>query len=225
MAGVFRRGWWPPQKKRFSPFVSTASFEADPGAGVVTITGFAPAVVGGTAATASPGKGVVTITGFAPTFGSGTGYAGAPGHGSLVITGHAPVVTSQPPAMTPGKGSVVITGLAPTVTGMAGATLTPGLGRITISGFRPEVSGSLPTTGGAADPRRKWLDWKARQKRKPVKVEVRPADAIPPGTLSFMELLSFLDAERQAQMNRPALGPEEQALDDADVERLLMEEA
>lgn len=225
MAGIFRRSWFPPQRRRVSPLVTIANFEADPGLGVATITGFAPSITTGTAGSASPGAGSVSITGFAPTFSNGTGYIGAPGHGSVVITGHAPAVVSQPPTLTPGKGSVVITGFAPSVTGMAAAILTPGLGRITIFGFRPEVASSVPVTGGPADARRKWLDWKARQKRKPVKVEIRPVDAIPLGTLSFMELLSFMEAERQAQLNRPKLDPDEQALDDAEVERLLMEEA
>ena len=39
-----------------------------------------------------------------------------------------------------------------------------------------------------------------------------------------MDLLLFFEAERQAELSRPVLSPEEQALDDAEVERLLMEE-
>lgn len=225
MAGIFRRAWFPPQKRRFSPNTTTANISVFPGLGVVAVVGFAPAVIAGTSAAPNPGVGTVTITGFAPTFSNGTGYAGQPGAGAVTVTGYAPTVVSQPPAVTPGMGSVVIQGHVPTITGMAGVALTPGAGRVSIFGYAPTVSGAPELVGGSADPRRKWLDWKARQKRKPVKAEIRRVDTIPPGTLSFMELLSFLDRERQAELARPALSQDEQALDDADVERLLMEEA
>lgn len=224
MAGIFRRAWFPPQKRRFSKLVTTASATLTPNLGAVVATGFQPAVTGGTGVSVTAGFGSVTITGQPVTFGTGTGTTATPGKGSVVVSGFVPSVVSQPPAVTPGKGSVTITGFVPAVTGLASVTLTPGAGRVTFFGHQPNVETGAPVSGGAADQRRKWLDWKARQK-KPAKVEIRPVDAIPPGTLSFMELLSFLDAERQAELSRPALDPHEQALDDAEVERLLMEEA
>jgi len=225
MAGIFRRAWFPPQKKRFSARVTTASVDLLTGLGTVIVTGYAPAVSTGTAASVEPGVGSVTITGYLATFATGTGNVAQPGLGTVTITGHAPVFSTQPPAMLPGLGTVTITGLMPTVTGIAGASLAPGLGRLTIFGYQPTVFEHVLVSGGAADPRRKWLDWKAQQKRKRPEAKALPP-AIPPGTLSFSDLLSYLDAERQAAAlsGRP-LTPEEQALDDMEVERLLMEDA
>jgi len=225
MAGIFRRSWFPPQRKRFAKQVSIANVDITLGLGLGTITGFAPAVTGGSSGEVAPGVSSVTITGHAVDFDNGTGNEATPDAGSVVITGLAPTFHAQPPEMFPGLGTVTITGKAPAITGDASAVLAPFVGRVFIQGFRPEISGELPPAGGAADARRKYLDWKARQKRKASDVEIKPVSAIPPGTLSFMDLLAFLEAERQAELSRPALSPHEQALDDAEVERLLMEDA
>jgi hypothetical protein len=227
MAGIFRRAYFPPQKKRYAQGSATADFEADASLGAITILGFAPAVVGGTGVTVTAGApGAVTITGYPPTFGTGSGVTLTSGLGAVTITGFAPAFVSQPPALTPGLGTVTIAGFAPAITGIASVTLTPATAAVSITGHAPTVTapGIVSVTGSGDDGRAKWLAWREQQRRKP-KVTVAPApSAIPPGTLSFMDLIRYLEAERQTEMNRPPLSPAEQALDDAEVERLLLEE-
>jgi hypothetical protein len=223
---VFRPPWFPPQRRRYAQGSSTADFAANCGLGAITILGFAPAVVGGTGVTVTVGADAVTITGYQPTFGTGSGVTATPGKGAVTITGFAPAFVSQPPAMAPGLGAVTITGFAPAIVGIASVALTPATGAVSITGHAPTVTapGVVAVTGSGDDARAKWLAWREQQRRKP-KVTVAPApSAIPPGTLSFMDLIRYLEAERQTEMNRPPLSPAEQALDDAEVERLLLEE-
>jgi hypothetical protein len=89
---------------------------ASPGAGSLTLTGYAPTVTAQQSRTASPGVGSLTLTGFAPTVSVGTSATALPGTGALVLTGYAPSVSVPTSvSVTPGTGGLVIRGFEPTV--------------------------------------------------------------------------------------------------------------
>lgn len=110
---------------------------------------------GGTDVTVTPGAGSLTLTGFAPTVTATSNATVTPGAGSLTLTGLAPTVSAtQSQTVTPGTGALVITGYAPTVTVPTSVTVEPGTGGLTITGYAPtvdngEASGSK---GGGVDP-------------------------------------------------------------------------
>lgn len=76
-----------------------------------------PAASGSTDVTVTPGAGSLTLTGYAPTVTATSNATVTPGAGALVLTGYAPTVTVPTSVtVTPGTGSLTITGYAPTVT-------------------------------------------------------------------------------------------------------------
>jgi hypothetical protein len=76
------------------------SVTVTPGAGSLTLTGFAPTVTAQQNATASPIAGALVLTGLAPTVSATQNQATSPGTGALVITGHAPTVSNGTPDVT-----------------------------------------------------------------------------------------------------------------------------
>ncbi len=224
MAGIFRRAYFPPQKKRYAKGTTTASVTMAPGVGSLVFTGLAPALTIGTGVAVAPGVGLLAFVGNVVDFENGTGNTATPDAGVVEFTGFAPTFSTQPPALAPGLGSVAITGQMPDVTGNAVAILAPGTGRVQFSGWQPDVTGAVPVVTGGADDvsRRNWLDWKKnRRPKKEVPVAPQPP-AIPAGTPVFAELLAFLEQMERERLAQPQLTPEEQAADDAEVERLLM---
>lgn len=87
----------------------------------------------------NPGAGTLTLTGYAPSVTQSANQSLTPGAGSVAITGYAPTI-SQPQAITAVAGTVTITGYAPTVTQAAGQTITPGTGALTLTGYAPVLA-------------------------------------------------------------------------------------
>lgn len=224
MAGIFRRAYFPPQKKRYAQGTTTASVTMAPGVGLLVFTGFAPALTIGTGVAVAPGLGRVAFAGNAADFENGTGNTATPDAGVVEFTGYAPTFSTQPPALAPGLGVAALTGYMPDVTGNAVAILAPGVGRLQFFGRQPDVIGNEPVVAGGADDvsRRNWLDWKKNRRPKKQAPAAPEPPKIPPGTPVFAELLAFLEQMEQARLAQPKLTPEEQAADDAEVERLLM---
>jgi hypothetical protein len=121
---------------------------------------------GATNVTALPGAGSLTLTGFAPTVTAQQNVSVSPGIDTLVLTGLAPTVSAtQSQTVTPGVGSIVLTGYPPTVTVPNDATVATGLGSLTITGYAPSVvSGPDVTTFDYHDGRPK-IDWEAPERR------------------------------------------------------------
>jgi hypothetical protein len=67
---------------------------AAPGAGSLTLQGYAPTVSAVSSATAAPGTGALVLTGYPPTVTVPTSVSVSPGAGALVITGYAPRVSA-----------------------------------------------------------------------------------------------------------------------------------
>ena len=224
MAGIFRRAYFPPKKKRYAKGATTASVTMAPGVGALVFTGFTPALTIGTGVTLTPGVGLLAFVGNAADFENGTGTTATPGAGSVVFTGLAPTFLSQPDAVFPGLGLLAITGNMPTVTGNAVAFLAPGVGRLQLFGHAPSIESAEPVVTGGADDRTRanWLEWKKNRRPKKPEPVVPPPPAIPEGTPVFAELLAFLEQMERARLAQPRLTPEEQAADDAEIERLLM---
>jgi hypothetical protein len=145
---------------------------------------------GGTDATASPGAGSLTLQGFAPTVSAEQNVTVSPGIDTLVLTGFAPTVSAtQSQTASPGTGALVIQGYAPSVTVPTSVSVTPGTGGLIIRGFEPAVDNGLSSgskSGGVAeDP----YYYKKRKKKQPEPVSKEfgddwkpptPRPAIPP---------------------------------------------
>lgn len=127
-----------------------------PGAGSISITGYAPTV--NEAHNVSVGSGSLTLTGYAPTVTEGTGsHTVTPDSGALTLTGYAPTVTkTENHDITVGSGSLTLTGYAPSLG--ESPNITVGSGSLTLTGYAPTVneshnvsvgSGSLTLTGYA----------------------------------------------------------------------------
>jgi hypothetical protein len=71
---------------------------------------------GATDANAAPGAGSLTLTGFAPTVSATSNATASPGSGALVLQGYPPTVTVPVSvSVTPGTGGLTIRGFEPTV--------------------------------------------------------------------------------------------------------------
>ena len=101
-----------------------------PDRGLLTLTGFAPAVVA--SALLALGVGSLTLTGFAPT----------------VTTAATPVNVT----VTPGAGALALQGYAPTVTAQVSVSVTTGLGALALTGYAPTASGDVPQIVGGGGP-------------------------------------------------------------------------
>jgi hypothetical protein len=92
----------------------------------------------------NPGAGTLTITGYAPTIGQTVTVAINPGAGSLTITGYAPTITQAlNQAINPDVGSLTITGYAPSIAQTANVSLVPDAGSMVITGYAPSVAQSV----------------------------------------------------------------------------------
>lgn len=92
----------------------------------------------------TPGAGSLTITGYAPVIGQTTTTNIVPGVGSLTIAGYAPsVVQAANTAVNPGAGSLAITGYAPTLAQTANQSLVPAAGSLSITGYAPSLVQSV----------------------------------------------------------------------------------
>lgn len=102
----------------------------------------------------TPDRGLLTLTGFAPAVVASALLA--LGVGSLSLTGFAPTVTagSDPVnvTVTPGAGALVLQGYAPTVTVPVNASVTTALGALNLTGYAPTVSGDAPQVVGGGGP-------------------------------------------------------------------------
>lgn len=156
-----------------------------------------PEAGGGTSVTVTPGAGSLTLTGYAPTVTATQSATASPGAGSLTLTGFAPTIsTTQGANVTPGTGALVITGYAPTVTVPTSVTVTPGTGSLTITGYAPTVDNGLSSgsKSGGVDP----YYYKKRKKKQPEPVSKNfgddwkppvPRAALPP-PISAQEVLA-----------------------------------
>ena len=94
----------------------------NPGAGSLTITGYAPTVTQNGPQSVNPGAGTLTITGYAPTVAQSGALNTAvnPGVGSLTITGYAPTVarTTLGTVTTPSPLKNNTTGVQANLTGL-----------------------------------------------------------------------------------------------------------
>jgi hypothetical protein len=105
-----------------------------PGAGALSLAGYAPTV--GVTQSAAVGLGALTLTGYAPTV--GITQSATTGLGALTITGYEPTVTATSgQTVSVSTGALTLTGYAPTV----GVTYSasPNLGSLTITGYQPTV--------------------------------------------------------------------------------------
>jgi len=99
----------------------------------------------------TPDRGLLTLTGFAPAVVASALLA--LGFGSLTLTGFAPTVTTATNVtVTPGSGALALQGYAPTVATSANVSVTTGLGALSLTGYPPTVSGSAPQVVGGGGP-------------------------------------------------------------------------
>ena len=99
----------------------------------------------------TPERGLLTLTGFAPAV-----VASALltlGFGSLTLTGFAPTVTtSANVTVTPGAGALALQGYAPTVATSTNVSVATGLGALSLTGYAPTVTASAPQIVGGGGP-------------------------------------------------------------------------
>jgi hypothetical protein len=102
----------------------------------------------------TPERGLLTLTGFAPAVVASALLA--LGVGSLTLTGYAPTVTTAATpvnvTVTPGAGALALQGYAPTVSADVSASVSPSLGALALTGYAPTVSGDVPQIVGGGGP-------------------------------------------------------------------------
>lgn len=135
----------------YAPTIArTAGQNIQPGAGSLILTGYVPVITRSTGQTVSPAAGVITITGHVPAVARTVNHSVAPGSGSIAITGPIPTVTRTTGRIVqPGAGALTLTGYAPTVARTAAQSVHPGAGALALTGYAPTVTQAAP----AADPR------------------------------------------------------------------------
>jgi hypothetical protein len=96
---------------------SSTDTPVNPGAGAITVAGFAPTVAQTANQGITPGVGGVAIAGYAPAIAQTANQAISPANGAITVAGYAPTVeqASPSPTIEPGTGSMTIVGYAPTV--------------------------------------------------------------------------------------------------------------
>lgn len=105
---------------------------------------------GATDTPVNPGAGALTLTGFAPTVAQSVNQGVTPVTGALSLTGYAPTVTqSSTTSILPQPDALTLTGYAPTVTRTAGQQVQPFGGSLTLTGYAPTVT---RTTSQAVSP-------------------------------------------------------------------------
>lgn len=103
----------PWHRMRFAP---AGSNSVNPGAGSITLTGFAPVVAQSDNRAFAPGVANIAFTGYAPTITQAAGQSFNPGAAPITLTGFAPVVSQTGSlAFIPGAASLTVTGFAPSV--------------------------------------------------------------------------------------------------------------
>lgn len=101
--------------------------------------------------TLTPDRGLLTLTGFAPAVVASALLTLSVG--SLTLTGYAPTVTTATNVtVTPGAGALALQGYSPTVSADVSASVSPGLGALSLTGYAPTVSGSAPQIVGGGGP-------------------------------------------------------------------------
>lgn len=113
----------------------------NPGAGALTLTGYAPTIAQTITTNVTPGVGSLTLTGYAPSVSQSVVTNVVPQAGALTLTGFAPSVTrTANVSVSPGAGSLALIGYAPTVTRTANQSVQPGAGALTLTGYAPLIS-------------------------------------------------------------------------------------
>lgn len=99
----------------------------------------------GTDTPISPGAGAITVAGYAPTITRTANQSVAPGVGAVAITGYTPTIArTAHQSVAPGAGSLTLTGYAPSIARTAGQSVSPGSGALTIVGYAPSITQGLP---------------------------------------------------------------------------------
>lgn len=127
----------------YAPTITqTTTLNLAPGVAALSITGYAPSVTQGNTTNIAPGVAALTLTGYAPSIAQSANQSIAPNAAALTITGFAPVVAqTDNHAVNPGAAALVITGYAPTITQQtASPNLMPGAAALSITGFAPTIS-------------------------------------------------------------------------------------
>lgn len=125
----------------FAPILSVPS-QVSPGVGALALTGYAPTITKPSAVT--PGTGALSLTGFAPSI--TTAVTIPPGAGALSLTGYAPTISASW-AVGPGAGSLSLTGYAPTIS--YSTPISPGAGSLTLTGYAPVITYDTTVIPGA----------------------------------------------------------------------------
>ena len=104
--------------------------------------------------TLTPDRGLLTLTGFAPAVVASALLA--LGVGSLTLTGFAPTVTTSATpvnvTVTPGAGALALQGYAPTVATSTNVSVATGLGALSLTGYAPTVTARAPQVVGGGGP-------------------------------------------------------------------------
>ena len=125
-----------------------------PGAGTLTLAGFAPSANRTAHQSVAPGSGAVVLTGAAPSVSVTSASVLTPASGALTLAGSAPGVTRTAHQWRlPDAGAVTLAGAAPSVAQTTHRWLTPGASAVVLTGATPEVavtqSGVIsPAAGG-----------------------------------------------------------------------------
>lgn len=131
----------PAPRRLWVAFSASSGTNVNPGAGVLTLTGYAPSVAQSANLAVTPGAGSLTIAGYAPSVTQSATTNVQPGAGALSLTGFAPsVAQSANQSVNPGAGSITLTGYAPTVARTASQSVQPGAGALTLVGYAPLIT-------------------------------------------------------------------------------------
>ena len=138
----------------FEVKVAASGIAITPGAGTLTLAGFAPSANRTAHQSVTPGSGAVVLTGAAPSVSVTSASVLTPGSGALTLTGSAPsVALTAHKWLTPDSGAVVLAGSAPSADQTTHRWLTPDAGAVVLTGVAPEVtvtqSGVISPASGA----------------------------------------------------------------------------
>jgi hypothetical protein len=113
----------------------------NPGAGALSLSGYAPQVGQSLNVAIAPGAGTLAFTGYAPAVTRSASTNVQPSAGTLALSGYAPgIAQTQNRSVAPGVGSLALTGYAPAVVRTSSQAAQPGVGALTLTGYAPLIT-------------------------------------------------------------------------------------
>lgn len=122
------------------PAAADGDKTVSPGAGALTLEGFAPTVTNPDPKLAEPAAAALVLGGFAPTLVETDNKIVQPGEAALSLAGFAPtLIETDNKLVQPAAGALALEGFVPTLDLTLDLVNQPGAGALTLTGFAPTI--------------------------------------------------------------------------------------